>query len=208
MKTVLYTLTLIYVWLMCLCTVMMDEPETAKPNDPPSNPRVARKIGGLFPFEDNSNAWYYTESGGNTVRILVTDTISDDGVIYYRVSFRENRVDTTDDWFQRSTMGIYFGQSLAGKYNLFLPAKIDSVSGSFVSGGPMADYTYYDSLLVNGTLFHNVLRLRYDAPLIHGFDVLTLADSVGIVELIDHHGRWPISYEIDSCSISGIIRKF
>jgi hypothetical protein len=213
-------ITIRYFWILlfsavCCCSVMMDDNPTASnpgnhPStvDHPSTPRVTKKIAGFFPFEDNSNIWNYTESGGNTVMILVTDTISDDGSIYYRVSFRENRVDTTDDWFLRSSDGVYFGQSLAGDYDLFLPATVDSASGAFMSAGSNVTYCYYDSLLVNGSMFYAVLRLRYNYPIIHGFNEIVLADSIGIVELIDRHGRWPISYEIDSCLVGGIAKKF
>jgi hypothetical protein len=163
---------------------------------------------GFFPFEDNTNRWYYTEGGGNNLSILVTDTISDDGIVYYRVSFRENHVDTTDDWFKRTASGILFGESLAGTYSLFLPAKIDSVAGRIRSAGSMGEFTYYESLSVNGTTFRKALILRYDIPLLHGFDQITFADSVGIVELQDHSGRWPVIYHIDSCSLFGTTKKF
>jgi len=197
----------------CLCTVMVDPanpsstPTTEKQNEQ-QNRKISRTLTGYFPFQDNSNAWWYSESGGNTVRILVTDTISDDGIVYFRVSFRENRVDTTDDWFKQSAGGIYFGEALAGEYDLFLPATIDSISGGFTSGANNAAYAYHDSLTVNYFMHRHVLCLKYTAPLIHGFDEITLADSIGIVELIDHHGRWPISYHIDSCRISGTMSEF
>jgi hypothetical protein len=183
-------------------------PYTENQNSRPQNLKISRMITGYFPFQDNSNAWWYTESGGNTVRILVTDTISDDGIIYFRVSFRENRVDTTDDWFKQSAGKIYFGEALAGKYDLFLPDKIDSTSGGFTSGANDAAFAYHDSLAINDFVHHHVLCIKYATPLIHGFDEIALADSIGIIELIDHSGRWPISYHIDSCRISGVMRIF
>jgi hypothetical protein len=183
-------------------------------NGPPDNTghdtheKFTRATAAFFPVEDNTNAWYYTESGGNTVEILVTDTISDDGVLYYRVSFREQQVDTTDDWFKRSPSGTYFAQSLIGTYNLFLPFKIDSVRGSFISSAATVDYTYCDSLVINGTVFRRVLDVVYDMPLFHGFDEIVFADSIGIVQLKDDHGRWPVTYHIDSCSVSGTMKRF
>lgn len=214
MKNIVKCAAIFVVSTQCLCTVMVDPanpsstPYTENQNSQPQNRKISRTITGYFPFQDNSNAWWYTESGGNTVRILVTDTISDDGIVYFRVSFRENRVDTTDDWFKQSAGGIYFGEALVGEYDLFLPAKIDSTSGGFTSGANDATFAYYDSLAINYFMHHHVLCLKYTTPLIHGFDEITLADSIGIVELIDHHGRWPISYHIDSCRISGTMRKF
>jgi hypothetical protein len=167
-----------------------------------------RNTASCFPFTDNSNWWRYTEAGGNTVSIMVIDTISDDNIRYYRVSFRENRVDTTNDWFQQSSAGIFFSASLIGNYRLFLPAAIDSVSGTFTSGGATVRYSYFDSLSVNGINFNRVVKLSYSLPLLHGFSEIVFADSIGIVRLTDHTGRWPISYTIDSCSVSGIVRKF
>jgi hypothetical protein len=200
------------------CTVMMDD-NPARPSDDdhsssqqplnqPVGRQISRTIAGFFPFEDNSNKWNYSESGGNTVTILVTDTISDDGVTYFRVSFRENRVDTTDDWFLRSKTGVCFGQSLTGKYDLFIPTKVDSISGCFESAGSTVTYGYYDSLSINGIKFYNAIHFQYNTPIIHGFDEITLVDSIGIVELVDHSGRWPIHYSIDSCRVGGNSKTF
>ena len=215
MKNILHLSTVFAVSLVSFCTVMVDNPPALSDtndhysiNNHPENQQATRKIEGFFPFEDNSNIWNYTESGGNTVTIIVTDTISDDGVTYFRVSFRENRVDTTDDWFLRSSNGIYFGQSLTGDYDLFLPVALNSVSGSFKSKGSIVAYDYYDSLIVNGMLFYNVLHLHYSNPIIHGFDDVTLVDLIGIVQLVDHNGRWPILYAIDSCRVGGDLKKF
>jgi hypothetical protein len=217
-----YFIALFIATFICNCDVIVDNPRSSPndhtPNDTSShnnsstnnssNQRITRSIVHFFPFEDNNNIWNYTESEGNKVTILVADTISDDGVTYFRVSFRENRVDTTDDWFSRSASGINFGQSLTGPYELFLPAKIDSTRGSFKSRGSKVEYTYYDSLKIDGSMFHKVLHLAYQSPIIHGFDEITLADSIGVVELIDHTGRWPIDYTIDSCHIGGNSIKF
>jgi hypothetical protein len=214
--------TLLFLSLICGCDIIVDNPSSSSNNHSPndsssnnnssnnnsSNQRITRSIIHFFPFEDNTNIWNYSESGENNVVIVVADTISDDGITYFRVSFRENRVDTTDDWFSRSTTGIFFGQSLTGAYDLFLPAKIDSTKGSFKSRGLKVEYTYQDSLKINGSMFHKVLHLVYQSPIIHGFDEIFLVDSIGIVELIDHNGRWPIVYTIDSCRIGGSSQIF
>ncbi len=213
MNRVLYLSIALPLSFICSCDMMIAEHPKPTLNERPIterpvNQRVVRSIVGFFPFEDNANKWNFTEAGGNTVVILVTDTISDDGNMYFRVSFRENRVDTTDDWFLKSPAGIYFGQSLTGEYDLFLPAKVDSACGRFKSAGSTVEYTFSDSLLINGFMFHRVLHLRYNIPIIHGFDEVTLADSIGIVELVDHNGRWPIVYAIDSCRIGGSSKLF
>ena len=232
MKTILHFSLILMLSLVCSCDVMIDGPTKhgssqysndqnsidqnstdqhstdQHSTDQNSSRVISKRIAGFFPFEDNSNRWYYTESGGNTVTILVTDTISDDGITYFRVSFRENRVDTTDDWFSRSTEGVYFGKSLTGEYDLFLPAVLNSISGVFESAGLTVTYDYYDSLEINGFIFRNVLSLHYNHPIIHGFNEIILVDSIGIVKLVDNSGRWPINYAIDSCSINGTLRKF
>jgi hypothetical protein len=211
MKTTLRFFAIIAFTLTCCCHLLVDsQPGSGRQQttDQPTKQNTPRNIAGFFPFENNSNSWNYTESGGNRVTIMVTDTISDDGVTYFRVSFRENRVDTTDDWFMRSSKGVYFGQSLTGNYDLFLPLKTDSISGTFISAKLTVSYHCYDSLIVNGSMFYNVLTLHYKCPIIHGFDSITLADSIGIVQLIDDTARWPISYAIDSCVVGGTVRTF
>jgi hypothetical protein len=211
MKTTLRFLAIFIFSLTWCCRMLVDsqsETQHQQTTNQPSKQKTSRNIGEFFPFENNSNKWNYTESGGNSVTIKVTDTISDDGVTYFRVSFRENRVDTTDDWFLRSSKGVYFGQKLSGNYDLFLPPKVDSLSGSFISAKSTVSYQCYDSLTVNGSLFHNVMVLHYNYPIIHGFDSVTLADSIGIVQLVDDNGRWPISYAIDSCVVGGTARAF
>lgn len=162
----------------------------------------------LFPFEDNTNWWHYTESGGNTVFIEVTDTISDDKTLYFKVSFKENRVDTTDDWFKRTAGGIMFAPSLAGPYDMFLPAQIDSVKGHFYSGTSCVDYTFRDSLSIGSTVFRHVLVLDFDMPILHGFTEIAFADSIGIIELKDSNERWPIDYTIDGCGVSGNVKRY
>ena len=138
----------------------------------------------------------------------MTDTISDNKTLYFKVSFKENRVDTTDDWFKRTAGGIMFGPSLVGTYDMFLPAEIDSVKGHFASGASSVDYTFHDSLHIGAAVFRKVLVLDYDMPILHGFTEIAFADSVGIIELNDSHERWPIDYTIDSCSVSGNVKRY
>jgi len=203
--------------VLCSCGVWVNaptQPESsptpyASPTPTPSpSSRVSLAADMLFPFEDNTNWWRYTESGGNRVSIEVTDTISDENVLYYRVSFKENRVDTTDDWFKRVSHQIMFAPSLIGSYSLFLPARIDSAKGSFISATGSVNYTYYDTLSAGGTLFRHVLVLDYATPILHGFNEIAFADSVGIVRLTDSHGRWPVEYAIDSCSVFGEVAHY
>jgi hypothetical protein len=179
---------------------------TTKP--PVTVPKISLSTRMYFPFEDNANWWRYTEASGNNVMIDVIDTISDNNTLYYKVSFKENRVDTTDDWFKRSSSGIMFGPSLVSIADMFLPATLDSVKGSFTSGASRVSYSVNDTMTVGGALFHKVLLLNYNSPVLHGFTEIAFADSVGIVQFKDSHERWPIVYAIDSCSVSGNVKVF
>lgn len=209
MKTAIVVFAVVTAVLLPSCMVAVNSPDAGRQDSTHvTHQAFTRSLLTFFPFQDNANRWHYTEAGGNQAAIYVTDTISDENVLYYKVSYMENRVDTTNDWFLRTNSGIYFGQSLIGNYNLFLPAKIDSVSGSFISDGSMVRYTYYDSLTIGATCFHRVLDTRYSIPQLHGFDEVTFADSIGIVQLVDHTNRWPIQYIIDSCSVSGVLKRF
>jgi hypothetical protein len=167
--------------------------------------RITFSTGSLFPFQNNGNWWMYHESGGNLLRIAVTDTISDDNILYYRVSFQEHRVDTTDDWFQKSSNGILFGHALTGNYHLFLPSKITARQDTFTSRYSGVSYRFYDEYTIDGHAFENVVSLKYDSPIIHGFDEILLADEIGIIALTDDDSRWSVDYILDSCSIDGEI---
>jgi hypothetical protein len=216
MRFNLFILSGIIGLLLNSCALMISDHERSG-DKTPTGPTVSEdtvktvkklpfKTGTLFPFDDNTNWWRYSEVQGNQLSIVVTDTISDDGVTYYRVAFRENRVDTTDDWFKRSSVGIMFGAALSGSYNTFLPATFDSADGSFVSGNSIVDCQFLDSNRVGGVMYRNVFVLTYSRPVLHSFDQIIFADSVGIVELKDAEGRWPIDYLLDSCSIDGAKR--
>jgi hypothetical protein len=178
------------------------------PNTQPPPQHVSIKTSMFFPFENNANWWRYTEASGNNVSIDVVDTISDNKTLYYKVSFKENRVDTTDDWFKRSFAGIMFGPSLISISDMFIPATLDSVKGSFYSGASTVSYSFWDTMTVGGALFHRVLQLKYNSPILHGFTEIAFADSVGIVQLKDSHERWPIVYEIDSCNVAGNVKVY
>jgi hypothetical protein len=175
----------------------------------PTKPEpISFRTTSLFPFQNNSNWWMYSEAGGNSLRIAVTDTISDDNVMYYRVSFQELRVDTTDDWFRQTSGGTLFGSSLTGSYQRFLPSIINAARDTFSSNGSSVTYTWNKTFKSNGTEFHDVLSLSYSSSIIHGFDEIILADSIGIVKLVDRNSRWTVEYMLDSCSIDGEVRRW
>jgi hypothetical protein len=192
--------------ILSSCAVMINDPDDDSAGI--NQQRIHLSTKNYFPFENNSNWWRFSESSGNSLYIAVTDTISDDNITYYRISFREQKVDTSDDWFKRTTGDIMFGMSLTGTYKKFLPAYIDSVNGSFDNGSNIVKYSYYDSLKVGNKMFHKVIVLSYSVPVIHGFDEITLADSLGIITLKDFDGRWSIDYTLDSCSIGNNVWRF
>lgn len=198
------------------CAVSVNDPDyTNRPgsNRTPNNSttlpnKFSFNTATLFPFENSSNWWDYSEPGGNRLRIAVTDTISDDDVTYYRVSFMEHRVDTTDDWFQQSSNGVLFGTSLTGTYTLFLPARLSSPEDTFSSRSQSVSWHYEKTTDLHGTAIANSVTLKYTTPVIHGFDEIVLADSLGIIKLIDYDGRWKIDYTLDSCSIDDRVTVF
>lgn len=184
------------------CAVWVNSPDPDLSEDT-TDKKVYRTIftGGYFPFENNQNWWSFTEDGGNKLSVRVTDTISDDNTIYYRISFQEHRVDTTDDWFKRSGGEVLFGSSLTGTYRRFLPGRLEIVKGRIDSPDSNITYTYYDSLLVNMAIYHNILRMTFNVPFIHGFEEIWVADKVGIIIMKDTNGRWPVVYSLDSCRV-------
>jgi hypothetical protein len=219
MKATFACLILFSALLFTSCEVMIsgtdynediewEEEEQEQEEEEETPKQISFKTTTLFPFQNNTNWWKYSEAGGNSMTIEVTDTISDDNVLYYRVSFKEHRVDTTDDWFQQSSAGTLFGPSLIGSYHLFLPARIDSESDTFSSNNSNVTYTWYESIKCDAGRFNNAVKLRYNHPIIHGFDEIILADSIGIVHLTDFDARWTVDYSLDSCSIEGSVRYF
>ncbi len=208
MKLRLSIITVFVMAVFSSCSLMVsgyDEEDGGEVVEPV---RISFKTKSLFPFQNNSNWWMYSESGGNSLRIAVTDTISDDNITYYRVSFQELRVDTTDDWFQQSSSGTLFGPSLTGNYHRFLPSQINAASDTFTANGSTVTYTWNESLECGGSDFSRVITLKYSSPIIHGFDEITLADSIGIVRLVDFDGRWTVEYSLDSCSIDGTLHHW
>lgn len=203
MNRLLYIVTGCF--LLSGCAVMVNSPEERKS---PVVQTVITKTKAYFPFENNTNWWSFTETSGNKLDIKVTDTISDDNIMYYRVSFQEHRVDTTDDWFKRIRGDILFGSSLTGSYSTFLPSQLDSVNGSFLCGSNRIKYSFKDSATINGVTFKKILILKYSTAVIHGFEEITMAESIGIVQMRDYNGRWPIDYTVDSCRIDTTIRRF
>jgi len=177
-------------------------------NTPPTQETFTFDARNLFPFQNTSNWWRYTETTSNPLSISVIDTITDNSITYYKVSFKENRRDTTDDWFRSSTNGVQYNDSLVGTYETFLPAVLTGRNGTFSSGGKVVSYSYKDSATISSRLFRRVVSCRYSAKMLHGFNEIDFADSIGIVSLVDTTGRFPVVYALDSALIDGALRKF
>ena len=218
MKTPVIVAVCIMMVSVVSCTFLIEDPVSWNKSDrtdsdtvkPPQKP-VGRdvKTSMFFPFDNNTNWWMYSELGStNALQIKVTDTISDDNVLYYRVAFQEHRVDTTDDWFKRVSGNIYFGTSLTGSYELFIPATLKSSGGTIGSGCSGTKYSFHDSVVIAGTKFYDVLVLYYQIPAIHGFEEIWLSDKIGIIQLKDNDGRWPVTYVVDSCSVGEKVYRF
>jgi hypothetical protein len=162
-----------------------------------------------FPFKSIANWWHYTEGNGNRLSITVIDTVRDDQDMYFKVRFEEERVDTTDDWFKQTPSAIEFSQTLAGQYYVFLPLDYSSgSSGTFTSSTGNVTYTYNDSVQLSPKTFYRALQLHYTTPVLHGFDEIVFADSIGIAALIDNSGRFPVTYTLDSAFVHGRIHIF
>ncbi len=158
--------------------------------------------GDVFPYKNASNWWRYSEAGGNRLAIQVSDAISDDRTEYYKVSFAEERIDTTDDFFRGSREGIYFSESLTGDYALFLPSYLFG-SGTFACGEQTVWYQCFAKRNIGGISYDSVAVLEYNQPVLHNFDRIAFAAGVGIVALVDDRGRFPITYTLDSAFVDG-----
>jgi hypothetical protein len=161
----------------------------------------------LFPFQNINNWWKYTESGGNTLTISVLDTISDNKILYFKVSFAEKNKDTTDDWFKKTSSGILYSPALTGQFELFLPSQFTEKTGTFKSSNSSIQFTYEDSMLVKGNYIKRVMKFHYPNRTLHGFDDLYFAESMGVISLVDLSGRFPVRYMLDSAFIDGEMHR-
>lgn len=210
MRSVIKLLTTGIVFMVSSCAMHINDSDhdPEQTGNEPEPARISFSTSSLFPFRSTSNWWCYSEEGGNLLTIAVTDTISDDGITFYRVSFVEQRRDTTDDWFQSTLSGIEFGSSLTGSYSRFLPARVTAVTDTFTSRTGTVRMRYFDHMDFKDSSLDDVIMLEYLFPVIHGFDRIYLADSIGIIRLIDYDSRWPIEYNLDSCRIGDEIRRW
>lgn len=163
---------------------------------------------GLLPFQNKTNWWKYSATGGHSFSISVLDTITDNHVTYSKVSFGEKDKDTMDNWFRRSSLGTEHSLSLRGSYSVFLPDTFISRGGTFMpTKGSIVSYAYLDSSKVNGTFRKKVMKLNFSIGIFAGFDEIDLAEGLGIIRMVDTSGRFPLTYSMDSARINGVIYK-
>lgn len=165
-------------------------------------------VDAIFPFQNISNWWKYTEKGGNFLTISVVDAISDDSDVYYKVKFEENNKDTTTDWFLRTVDGVYYNEKLAGGYKLFLPSSFTENISGVDSNSESTEFSYSDSLKLGTTVFDSIVKIRYATPILHGFNEVSLANGIGIVSMTDNSGRFVVEYILDSASIDSQIMRY
>lgn len=151
----------------------------------------------IFPFAQSGKTWEYKDEDGNDFKISVIDTISDDGDLYYKVEFREIKLDMVqDDWFISEQGSVKYNDKLNGEYSLFLPASYMRNGGTFNCGSSTIDYEIVSSFAIGTKTYTDVLKLTYSTAVLHGFDEIYFADNIGIIQMIDYDGRWPVYYSL------------
>ncbi len=152
----------------------------------------------IFPFTTAGKTWGYTDEDGNDFMISVIDTISDEDDLYYKVEFKEVKLNMIqDDWFIRDAEGIKYSDRLMGDFDLFLPKRFIRGGGSFQCNSQNINYEIISSLTLGTTTYTDVLKLSYTKAVLHGFDEIFFADNIGIIQMIDYDGRWPVYYTLD-----------
>lgn len=152
----------------------------------------------IFPFTAAGRVWDYTDEDGNDFVITVRDTISDEGDLYYKVEFKEVKLNMIQsDWFINDGTGIRYSERLQGAFQLFLPKRFLRQGGYFESNCQNIHYKIFSSITLAGKTYKDVLKLSYSQAVLHGFDEIYFADNIGIIQMIDYDGRWPVYYSLD-----------
>lgn len=151
----------------------------------------------IFPFAQSGKVWDYKDEDGNDFKISVIDTISDDGDLYYKVEFKEMKLSMTqDDWFIMEQGNVKYNDKLNGEYSLFLPKTFLRNGGSFDCGSSSITYEVLSTYAIGTKTYSDVLKLSYQNAVLHGFDEVYFADNIGIIQMIDFDGRWPVYYSL------------
>lgn len=158
----------------------------------------------LFPIEDESNIWYYSDADSNEMIISIKDTISDDGDVYVKIAITETKLNLTDEhWLLKTYDEMQYSSSLSGDFLTLYKKEFRENGGSYYINGDHVDYTVYNGLNVNGKAYGNVVRLVYPEGILDGFSELYFADGTGPIQLVDDRGRWPVTYMLDSAVVNG-----
>lgn len=151
----------------------------------------------IFPFGQSGKVWNYMDEDGNNFKISVIDTISDEADLYYKVEFREVKLDMVqDDWFINEQNVIKYNDRLNGTFDTFLPSSFLRSGGTFSCGSSNITYEILSSLTLGDKTYTDVLKLTYGTAVLHGFDEILFADNIGIIQMIDYDGRWPVYYTL------------
>jgi hypothetical protein len=186
-----------------------DDDKDVVDNQPDKSRDITITYQDLFPFENSRNWWSYSDEDGNQFSIDVIDTISDEDEIYYKVAFTEEKLNfVQDDWFRKEPPAVSFSEHLVGEYLEFLPGSFNSKGGSFSCGSASVSYTLLDSLEAGDKIYTQVVELEYSREILHGFDRIYFANSIGIVRMVDEDGRWPIDYTLDSARVGKTVHVF
>lgn len=178
----------------CYPTNTWDEDD----NDVVNPVETTIRYSNIFPFAEAGRVWEYRDEDGNDFKISVVDTISDDEDLYYKVEFREVKLEMVqDDWFVKENGTIKYNDGLQGTFDQFLPSSFKRSGGSFSCGYENINYEILDSMTIGNNTYTDVLKLIYNTAVLHGFDEIYFADNIGIIRMIDEDGRWPVDYMLN-----------
>lgn len=159
----------------------------------------------LFPLSTKGDCWFFSDSSSNTFSIEVSEAVTDNNERYHNVRFTESKMNSSQThWLYSKNDTIYYAPKLQGSYAAFLPLKFNRMSSTFKSGSNKITYTRIKGYVVGKSTYAEAVSLKYETAILNGFTELVFVDGIGPIRCIDHRGRWPIIYNLDSAKISGI----
>ncbi len=165
----------------------------------------------IFPFTEQGNWWMLTDEHGKLVKVEVTNKITSNQKVFFQIRYQEG-TDTIDNWFKKTSDGVFFCDSIDGDFLKLFPGVCSSKGGRFFSNKRWVSYDYAIAIVYHQKVFDNVFDFKYPgAGLFKGFEEISAAENIGIVRLYDIHD--PVNnryfeYVLDSASIGGMIHRF